>query len=79
MPEDIREVSLESRDGSLGIAHLLKEAELVSSTSEGFRMIKQGAVRIDGERIDDRDLEIAAGTTHVYQVGKRKFAKVTVA
>ena len=42
-------------------------------------MIKQGAVRIDGERIDDRDLEIAAGTTHVYQVGKRKFAKVTVA
>jgi len=79
MPEDIREVSLESRDGSLGIAHLLKEAHLVSSTSEGFRMIKQGAVRIDGERIDDRDLEIAAGTTHVYQVGKRKFAKVTVA
>jgi tyrosyl-tRNA synthetase len=79
MPEDIRELSLESRDGSLGIAHLLKEAGLVSSTSEGFRMIKQGAVRIDSERIDDRDLEIAAGTTHVYQVGKRKFAKVTVA
>ena len=78
MPEDIREVSVESRDGALGIAHLLKEADLVSSTSEGFRMIKQGAVRIDGERIDDRDLEIAAGTTHVYQVGKRKFAKVTV-
>jgi len=51
---------------------------LVSSTSEAFRMIKQGAVRIDGERVEDRSLEIAAGTTSVFQVGKRKFARVSL-
>jgi tyrosyl-tRNA synthetase len=78
MPEEIQEITVTSRDGSLGIAHLLKEAALVSSTSEAFRMIKQGAVKIDGERVDDRDLIIAAGTTHIYQVGKRKFAKVSL-
>ena len=76
MPEEIRDVSVASKDGRLGIAHLLKEAGLVSSTSEAFRMIKQGAVRIDGERIEDRSLEVEAGTNHVYQVGKRKFARV---
>jgi tyrosyl-tRNA synthetase len=78
MPDHIEEVSVASQDGSLGIAHLLREAGLVSSTSEAFRMIKQGAVRIDGERAGDRGLEIDAGTTHVYQVGKRRFARVTV-
>ena len=76
MPDNIEEVSVASREGRLGIAHLLKEAGLVGSTSDAFRMIKQGAVRIDGERIEDRSLEIEAGTTHVYQVGKRKFARV---
>lgn len=79
MPEHIEEVSVTAKDGKIGVAHLLKEAGLVSSTSEAFRMIKQGAVRIDGERVEDRGLEIAAGTCHVYQVGKRKFARVTVA
>jgi len=76
MPEEIAEVVVASKDGSLGIAHLLKEADLVNSTSEAFRMIKQGAVRIDGERIEDRGLEIQAGTSHIFQVGKRKFARV---
>ena len=78
MPDHIEEVSVASQDGSLGIAHLLKEAGLVSSTSEAFRMIKQGAVRIDGERVADRELELAAGSNHVYQVGKRKFARVQI-
>ncbi|MDH4073235.1 MAG: tyrosine--tRNA ligase [Gammaproteobacteria bacterium] len=78
MPEEIEAVSIAGRDGRLGIAHLLKEARLVDSTSEAFRMIKQGAVRIDGERVDDRDLVISAGTTHVYQVGKRRFARVSL-
>ena len=78
MPAEIEEVSVASDGDSLGIAHLLKEAGLVSSTSEAFRMIKQGAVRIDGERIEDRGLTIPSGTTHVFQVGKRKFAKVTL-
>ena len=76
MPDHIEELSLESQDGRLGIAHLLRQAGLVKSTSEAFRMIQQGAVRIDGERVADRGLEIEAGTSHVYQVGKRRFARV---
>jgi tyrosyl-tRNA synthetase len=78
MPDEMPEVSLEGRDGVLGIASLLKGARLTGSTSEAFRMIRQGAVRIDGERIRDRDLVIEAGNTHVFQVGKRRFARVTV-
>jgi tyrosyl-tRNA synthetase len=79
MPDEIPERALDSQDGRLGIAHLLKGAGLVSSTSEAFRMIKQGAVKIDGERVEDRGLEVEAGSTHIYQVGKRKFARVTLA
>jgi len=79
MPDEIPDKALDSQDGKLGIAHLLRGAGLVSSTSEAFRMIEQGAVRIDGERVEDRSLEMEAGSTHVYQVGKRKFARVTLA
>ena len=59
------------------IANLLKDSSLVSSTSEAFRMIKQGAAKMDGEKITNKDLEPTAGTS-VYQVGKRKFARVTI-
>ena len=76
MPEDMPELDLESNEGKLGIAHLLKEAGLVASTSEAFRMISQGAVKIDGHRVEDRSLELDAGSTAIYQVGKRKFARV---
>jgi len=78
MPEEMPELSLPSENGRLGIAHLLKQAGLVSSTSEAFRMIKQGAVKIDGVRVEDRGLEIDAGSTGVYQVGKRKFARISL-
>lgn len=78
MPLDIPEVSVSGADGKLGIAHLLREAGLVTSTSEAFRMIKAGAVKIEGAKIEDRSLEVAAGTCQVYQVGKRKFARVSV-
>ena len=78
MPEEMPELSLASKDGRLGIAHLLKEAGLVSSTSEAFRMIKQGAVKINGVRVEDRGLEIDAGSTGIYQVGKRKFSRVSL-
>ncbi len=78
LPDKIKEVSISSRGGSLGIAHLLKEAGLVSSTSEAFRMIKQGAVKIDGERIEDKSLQVSAGSTSVYQVGKRRFSRVSL-
>jgi tyrosyl-tRNA synthetase len=78
LPEDMPELTLTSDDGKLGLAHLLKEAGLVASTSEAFRMMKQGAVRIDGVRVEDRSVQIAAGTTSVYQVGKRKFSRVSL-
>lgn len=76
MPDEMPELDLSSNDGKLGIAHLLKEAGLVSSTSEAFRMIKQGAVKIDGQRVEDRSLQLDAGSIAIYQVGKRKFARV---
>ena len=59
------------------LANLLKDSKLVNSTSEAFRMIKQGAVKMDGEKINDKDLTPNEGTS-VYQVGKRKFARVTI-
>jgi tyrosyl-tRNA synthetase len=78
IPDNIAEVTVQCQDGRLGLAQLLREAQLVSSAAEGFRMIQQGAVRIDGERAEDRQLEVSAGRTHVYQVGKRRFARVTL-
>ena len=78
LPEDLAEIQVPSRDGTLPIASLLKAAGLVSSTSEALRLIQQGAVRIDGERIEDRNLELAVGSKHVYQVGKRRVAKIEV-
>jgi tyrosyl-tRNA synthetase len=78
IPDEIPEVILPTDNGQLGIAHLLKGAGLVGSTTEAFRMIQQGAVRIDGERVDDRGLVLGAGTTNVYQVGRRRFAKVSL-
>ncbi|MDG2107712.1 MAG: tyrosine--tRNA ligase [Woeseiaceae bacterium] len=78
LPKKIPNINLVSDDGKIGIAYLLKRAGLVGSTSEAFRMIKQGAVKIDGQKIEDRSLELQAGTSNVYQVGKRKFAKVSL-
>jgi tyrosyl-tRNA synthetase len=78
LPPDMAEIDLPAPGGSLGIANLLRGARLVSSNAEAFRLISQGAVRIDGQRVEDRGLEIPAGSTHVYQVGKRRFARVRV-
>jgi tyrosyl-tRNA synthetase len=78
LPEEMPELTLKSKNGRLGIAHLLKDAGLVNSTSEAFRMIEQGAVRIDGVRINDRSLQIDAGSKCVFQVGKRKFSRVSL-
>jgi len=76
MPEDMPEVELSVPSEGLLIANLLKEAGLTNSTSDANRMIKQGAVRIDGEKIADKGLVIQSSSSHVYQVGKRRFAKV---
>ena len=62
----------------IGVAAMLKQAGLTSSTSESFRMIQQGAVKIDGEKVSDRGLELERGSVFVAQVGKRKFARVTL-
>ena len=74
IPEEMDEYTFPK---GLKIANLLKDSNLVNSTSEAFRMIKQGAVKMDGEKINDKDLTPNEGTS-VYQVGKRKFARVTI-
>ena len=80
-PEEIPEVRLVAESGSegLGLPSLLKDAGLTPSTSEAMRMIRQGGVRIDGERVDDPRTVVERGATRVFQVGKRRFARVTVA
>ena len=78
IPDDIPEKSVQTLDGDIAIGNLLKEAGLVSSTSEGIRMIKQGAVKKDGNKIEDTSLVLQKGKTYIFQVGKRKFASVTI-
>jgi tyrosyl-tRNA synthetase len=79
MPEQIEEVVLSAGESpGLLIAHLLRAASLVSSTSEALRLIAQGAVKIDGERLSDPKRSCPRGEVHVYQVGKRRFARVRV-
>ena len=78
LPDDIPEVTVNS-NGPIAIGNLLKEAGLVASTSEAMRMIKQGAVKLNGkEKISDSKALVEPGACDIYQVGKRKFAKVTV-
>ena len=77
VPEDIPDVSLAADAGGLPIANLLKQAGLVPSTSEANRSLDQGAVRIGGERVTDRGLRVTAGV-YVVQVGKRRWARITV-
>ncbi len=79
LPDDIPELSLTLAADSIQIANLLKDAGLVESTSEALRMIKQGAVKLDGEtKVEDSKMEFAKGSSHIFQVGKRKFAKVNL-
>ncbi|WOT04365.1 tyrosine--tRNA ligase [Shewanella youngdeokensis] len=77
MPTDIEAVEITAGD-SIAIANVLKEAGLVNSTSDAMRMIKQGAAKIDGVKIEDTRLQLSAGTEGIFQVGKRKFAKITL-
>jgi len=77
-PTDLELVEIATEGEAIGIAHLLKASGLVDSTSEAFRLIEQGGVRVDGERIGDRTLTIPVGEEHVYQVGKRRFARALI-
>lgn len=79
LPDDMPEVSVASADGRIGIAQLLKQAGLVASTSEALRMIEQGGVKLDSDKVSDKALRLEAGAVVVAQVGKRKFARITVA
>ncbi len=78
LPDDIASVTVSADGGMVQIPRLLKDAGFVGSTSEAMRMIRQGAVKIDGEKIENTKLEVAAGGTQVYQVGKRRFARITI-
>lgn len=78
MPEDIPEKTLETGGDGIGIAAALSQCGLTSSNSEAFRMIQQGGVRIDGEKVSDRSLRLEAGFEGILQVGKRKFCKAHV-
>ena len=78
IPDDIEEISLTISGDVIPLSNLLKESGMTSSTSEAIRMIKQGAVRIDEKKVTDQKLTIASGTSAVYQVGKRKFKKITL-
>jgi tyrosyl-tRNA synthetase len=77
IPDDMPEITVTIGMDGMAIANLLKEAGLVTSTSDAIRMIKQSAVKIDGEKVLDYKLILVAEKTAVYQVGKRKFARIT--
>ncbi|MFZ2303014.1 MAG: tyrosine--tRNA ligase [Gallionella sp.] len=78
LPDDMPEIAVASSGGHIGIAQLLKQAGLVPSTSEALRMIEQGGVKLDGEKVSDKALQLKAGAVVVAQVGKRKFGRVSV-
>ncbi len=79
IPDDMPEVSVNLPSEGIAIGNLLKEADLVASTSDAMRMIKQGAVKIDGEKVTDTRLMLNMPSQAVYQVGKRKFARINLA
>ena len=78
IPDDVPEVRVDIDSQSIGIAQLLKMAGLVESTSEAIRAIQQGGVKLDSEKVEDKNLQLNKGVTVVAQVGKRKFAKISV-
>jgi tyrosyl-tRNA synthetase len=78
IPDEMPEVSLDLDQDSIGIAAMLKQSGLTPSTTESFRMIKQGAVKLDGEKVSDKGLNLPRGSVVVAQVGKRKFRRITL-
>lgn len=76
LPDDIPELTLEVGPDGMPIANLLKLAELTVSTSEALRMLKQGAVKVGGDKVEDKNLVISQGQNVIIQVGKRKFARI---
>ena len=71
-------MSIPASGGTIAIAQVLKQAGLTASTSEALRLIEQGGVKIDGKRVSSKAHALAKGAQVVLQVGKRKFARVTL-
>jgi tyrosyl-tRNA synthetase len=78
MPDDMLEKSLSAEKEGISISQLLKQTGLTASTTEALRMIEQGGVKLNGERISDKTIKLGRGQTAVVQVGKRKFARVII-
>lgn len=78
VPDDVPEVELAAEDGSLWIVHALTQTGLTASNGEAIRMIKQNALSIDGDKVDDKDIKLAAGGPYLIKLGKRKFVSLTV-
>lgn len=78
IPDEVPEVEVALEADSIGISQLLKQAGLVESTSEAMRAIQQGGVKLDSQKVDDKNLQLSKGQTVVAQVGKRKFARITL-
>ena len=78
LPDDIKEISINLDSDSIPLTNLLKNADMTSSTSEAMRLIKQGGVKIDSEKVLDPKKEIQKGSEAIYQVGKRKFLKIRI-
>jgi tyrosyl-tRNA synthetase len=78
IPEDLPEIELTAGGSGLRLPQVLKQAGLTASTSEAVRLIKQGGVRIDGEKAEDPAQEIPTGASHVFQIGKRKFMRIRI-
>jgi tyrosyl-tRNA synthetase len=78
LPADLRKVTVEVDGPGIPVANLLKEAGLAPSTSAAYRVIEQGGVRMDGEKLTNSKMTVSAGSTHVFQVGKREVAEVSV-
>jgi len=78
LPDEIPEKIIQSPDSEIALVQLLKQTGLTASTSEALRMIEQGAVKLDGEKVENKSTQIKRGETVIIQVGKRKFAKATI-
>jgi tyrosyl-tRNA synthetase len=78
VPEDIRKISVSAEGTDVRLAIVLKDAGLAASSSAAYRLLEQGAVRVDGVKVMDREARLAVGKTYVLQSGKREFAQVTI-
>ena len=78
MPEDIETFEVDIKNDSIPLVNLLKDTKMITSVSEGNRLIKQGGIKINKEKVDDTRHEISKGSKNIYQVGKRKFLKIKV-